>query len=1081
MLILNTWTKVQGYSTLDKYKDQNTMITIIDKKISTVVDMSFNGEKNSEYISFVMDRYYDGIDLKDKLINVCYTINKEEPIGGADAVVNVYASDEQIKFGWVIPPACTAEVGTVTFGILVIGTEYDKDYVLKSEVATYEVKETFISGDGIVESDDNWFEQFLIRIDEELDQKIIDGKFELEQKVEELIETIPEDYTQLTEDVETLKTTTVKSVNYITPDENGNINIETEEAVGKVYEDSIHGEIFNDYDENIASGDYSHAEGSETYAEGTYSHAEGYGSHAFGGGSHAEGVDTYAQGDGSHAEGSSTSAIGDYSHAEGVDSRAEGEGSHAEGDSEAIGNYSHAEGGSIAYGENSHAEGNSVAEGESSHSEGINTYAYGENSHSGGESTTAYGTNSTAIGFGTASLGNSSFASGNGVLWKPTLGEAMENDENETPLFPITTYRNRRCIEIDKIVLKSVPNGGINYAYILKKGTRITFNLFDPHNRDFSFDWVYRGNTTVILPNKTITLNNIGRVYLNDDSYSESQQYYGYLKLWNARGIYSQSYDDGGFAVGNSSAIFGDYNIAEGNSQTVVGKYNEVDADALFIVGNGSDKYNRKNAMIVDREGVKVGANKELLATKNYVDAKSTIITDKSLSVADKCADAKAVGDRFRLLEHSGIAQFNFKYESGDININGEYVADNRVIRTVNPIGFIGEVSFKSTSPQGVIKLHDWDESGAYQGYNSGVPSNDFTYVCEEGHKYVITYNYSPRTDISSRVDEVAKEITICYVDSIQTIDYVPTSNGDGTWSWKEQKGGGGSQEEIEQMKQDIQTNATNIAQNTQNINTNTQNISDMELAISENTDDIEANTTQLGLISTKPSEGIGIIDENVVTEFSPVWFTYSSGSGSKYYVDIIIQNIFTTKKIQIRNIQTLNKINFSIDIRLSSDLTSTLRNVFNNVGTFLMTAMLYYTKGGSLNYTPLIMNNVALLDNRTIRISALNINASDYIGCSDFYLVLQPSSPTIDYLRLDTRELSFNINGLISQPAEIIAPINLSDKTKVEIDGIISGGDIVATNTDGTTISLIELSNRTVDVDIDEAELEEMIEGVFD
>lgn len=90
------------------------------------------------------------------------------------------------------------------------------------------------------------------------------------------------------------------------------------------------GEIFNDYANNIASGEYSHAEGSKTSAN-SYAHAEGRGAHAVGDCSHAEGENTYARGSWSHAEGNSTIANGNYSHAEGEDTRTNGEYSHAEG------------------------------------------------------------------------------------------------------------------------------------------------------------------------------------------------------------------------------------------------------------------------------------------------------------------------------------------------------------------------------------------------------------------------------------------------------------------------------------------------------------------------------------------------------------------------------------------------------------------------------------------------------------------------------------------------------------------------------------------------------------------------------
>lgn len=102
-------------------------------------------------------------------------------------------------------------------------------------------------------------------------------------------------------------------------------------------------EIFNDYrtrDEdvdgasgfgNVATGDYSHAEGTITTATGDFSHAEGVLTEAEGKCSHAEGQGTIASGYGSHAEGFGTIVEGDYSHAEGRNTHANGKCSHAGG------------------------------------------------------------------------------------------------------------------------------------------------------------------------------------------------------------------------------------------------------------------------------------------------------------------------------------------------------------------------------------------------------------------------------------------------------------------------------------------------------------------------------------------------------------------------------------------------------------------------------------------------------------------------------------------------------------------------------------------------------------------------------
>ena len=99
---------------------------------------------------------------------------------------------------------------------------------------------------------------------------------------------------------------------------------------------------------HVASGQYSHVEGSSNIASGENSHAEGY--------------NTRATGNYSHAEGSNNTASGSYSHVEGYANTASGSNAHAEGSyTRAIGERSHAEGsGAIAYGDNSHVEGHNT-------------------------------------------------------------------------------------------------------------------------------------------------------------------------------------------------------------------------------------------------------------------------------------------------------------------------------------------------------------------------------------------------------------------------------------------------------------------------------------------------------------------------------------------------------------------------------------------------------------------------------------------------------------------------------------------------------------------------------------------------
>lgn len=90
-------------------------------------------------------------------------------------------------------------------------------------------------------------------------------------------------------------------------------------------------EIFNDYENNSASGKYAHAEGCDTIASGHRSHAEGWHVTAYGRESHAEGYRTEALGECSHAEGQFSVASELSSHAEGQSTTANAYASHSEG------------------------------------------------------------------------------------------------------------------------------------------------------------------------------------------------------------------------------------------------------------------------------------------------------------------------------------------------------------------------------------------------------------------------------------------------------------------------------------------------------------------------------------------------------------------------------------------------------------------------------------------------------------------------------------------------------------------------------------------------------------------------------
>lgn len=187
---------------------------------------------------------------------------------------------------------------------------------------------------------------------------------------------------------------------------------------GNVYPGTLsYGEIFNDLQNNIALGAYSHAEGYSTIAKSNYSHAEGYKTFVDGVNGHVEGNSSYSLGENSHAEGSFSYSNGENSHAEGNKAESQGRNSHAEGFlTYAIGEDSHAEGNNTyAKAKGSHSEGNITIveqEAENGHAEGYNTIVSAKNAHAEGNTTKAIGENSHTEGYNTKATSINSHTEG---------------------------------------------------------------------------------------------------------------------------------------------------------------------------------------------------------------------------------------------------------------------------------------------------------------------------------------------------------------------------------------------------------------------------------------------------------------------------------------------------------------------------------------------------------------------------------------------------------------------------------------------------------------------------------------------
>lgn len=448
------------------------------------------------------------------------------------------------------------------------------------------------------------------------------------------------------------------------------------------------GEVFNDYDNNKAAGNNSHAEGVKTKASGDYSHAEGNTTQANKIASHAEGQHTTASGIGAHAEGADTQALGDCSHAEGQLTNATASNSHAEGNSTvASGVNSHTEGyNTKATKSNSHAEGNSTeSNGLSSHTEGTNTLAEGDNSHAEGNGGTATGTNSHVEGSETNTEGANAHAEGN------QSGAFGDNSHAEGQL------NNARGVNSHAEGQETEAVGVNSHA----EGFQTNANKNNSHAE---------GRITVAN---------------GDASHAEGDETQAAGKWSHAEGYMSLAEGIASHAEGQYTTASGDYSHAEGTSTRasyinahaegqdtaaeaanahaegqgtvtaevgghVAGKYNAVVANGLFNFGIGSSNDKRKSAMIIDGTNGKV----------YFVDAGGY---DGGTSITN----AKSIQD---ILKDSGGVEIEQLDESFDFNKNAQFDVFNNIEDGLHI--YVGTYRAQNTHIARMLRITQYTEAG---------------------------------------------------------------------------------------------------------------------------------------------------------------------------------------------------------------------------------------------------------------------------------------------------------------------------------------------------------------------------------
>ena len=550
---------------------------LIDENMRTVtvppegVVLGVTGDKDVNRINFKMVRYYDGLDLSTFQIRINY-VNAN---GDANyyQVTDTTIEDDSILFTWLVSSDAAAYKGTVSFAARLYTVENTN------------VKESFNS---------------TIATAEVLEGIIVD-------------EYMPPDAQQ------DLIALLMSQIEFPAGSNVGQVD-NTEGA-------TAHGEIFNDYTHNAATGGFSHAEGNSTTASGANSHAEG--------------SDTTASSNCAHAEGFSTTASKYYSHAEGSNTTASGTSSHAEGSgTTASGYYSHAEGSTTnATADTSHAEGsNTTASGYASHAEGSGTTATAGSSHAEGSGTKASSANQHVQGKYNVEDAAGTYAM---IIGNGTADDARSN------AFTVDWNGNVECGTINGVDVTQLSSGGSgvgqvdttegashhgeifnNYEngyYFKNKATGLyshaegsdttasgDFSHAEGYTAKATGDFSHaEGNGTTAAGEKSHA-EGVGTTASGNDSHAEGTGTTASNTAAHTEGGYTSASGSYSHAEGYQARATGNYSHAEGYTtkassanQHVQGKYNVEDTAETYamIIGNGSSNTARSNCFTVDWNG----------------------------------------------------------------------------------------------------------------------------------------------------------------------------------------------------------------------------------------------------------------------------------------------------------------------------------------------------------------------------------------------------------------------------------------------------------------------------------------------
>ena len=162
------WTLDNNYLYYTEYHDDKISVVDENKKITVHKgQINLTQEINSQFVPFEMPRFYDGFDLKTATVLI-YFVNAA---GAGDYAnpINMYYSQDKLKFGWLIDDRATVVSGKLHFEIHAVGVNSKgNEYIWKTMPSDdLEVMKS-LSGEGVIEPDTTWISSFMTQVMEQV-------------------------------------------------------------------------------------------------------------------------------------------------------------------------------------------------------------------------------------------------------------------------------------------------------------------------------------------------------------------------------------------------------------------------------------------------------------------------------------------------------------------------------------------------------------------------------------------------------------------------------------------------------------------------------------------------------------------------------------------------------------------------------------------------------------------------------------------------------------------------------------------------------------------------------------------------